>query len=180
MELDAPVERLPVHHIDEHQADCGTADQPGRGADAGEQRAFRREHAADLPARKAEVAQHAELAPAREHHCAEARRQPKEPHQHRHRLHRISHGKAAIEDAQRQRADLAGIGHVELFAARQRLQRLHQRRRRRARREPDRGVVHPPIAGELGIVRAVYEDRAVLAGVVSEHAGHGERVAAAQ
>ena len=73
MQLDAPVERLPIHHVHEHQADGRAADQAGNCADRREQCAFGSEHAADLAAREPKVAQHAELAPAGEHHCAEAR-----------------------------------------------------------------------------------------------------------
>ena len=126
------------------------------------------------------MAQHAELAPASEDHRAQAGRKPKKAHQHRDRLHRVGHGEAAIEDAQRQVADLAGVGHVEFVAAGQRAQRFHHRRRRRARREPERAVVHAPVAGEPRVVVAIDEDRAVLAGIVAEHAGDREWIAPAQ
>ena len=82
------------------------------------------------------MAQHAEFAPPREHDRAEARREPEQPDQHRHGFHRVGNGEAAIEDAQRNLADLARLGDVELLAARERAERLHHGGGRCAGHEP--------------------------------------------
>ena len=153
--------------------------EPGRGSERGEQRAFGGEHAADLAARQPEVAQHAELAPAREHHGAEARRQAEEADQHRDRFHGIGDGEAAVEDAQRDVADLARVGDLERLAAGKRAQRAHQLGRARAGREPCGAIVHPVVAGEPHVFRAVDEEGAVLARVVAENADDTQTIAAA-
>jgi len=61
-------------------------------------------------------------------------------------LHRISDGEAAVENAQRELPDLARRAEVDPGAAGQRADRVHGLRRRRARREPQRRVVHAPVA----------------------------------
>ena len=128
------------------------------------------------PAREAEVAQHAEFAPAREHDSAEARREPEEAHHHRYGLHRVGDGEAAIEDAQRHFADLARLGDVELLAARQCAQRGDHLGGRRA----GRAIAHrrsPSGLRQRYVVGAVDKHGAVLARIVAEHPGHQHRVA---
>ena len=99
MEVDRPVERLPIDHINQNQADRRAACEAGQRAERREQRALRGEHAADLRAGEAEMAQHAELSPAREHHGAEAGREAEQADEHGDGLHRVSDGEAAVEDA---------------------------------------------------------------------------------
>jgi len=136
MQLHAPVERLAVHHVDQNQADGSSRRKAGERAEQSEQPAFRGEHGADLRTGEAEVAQHAELAPPREHDGAEAGREPEQADQHRHGLHRIGDGEAAVEDAQRQLPDLPRRGEVDPGGSGQRADRVHRLGRRRARREP--------------------------------------------
>ncbi len=125
------------------------------------------------------MAQHAELSPPREHDGAEAGRESEQADQHRHCLHRIGDGEAAVENAQRQLPDLARGAKVDPGAAGQRADRVHGLRRRRARREPQRRVVHAPVAGERSVIGAVDENRAVLAGVIAEHSRNHQRDALA-
>src|SRR5882762_488852 len=110
--------------------------------------------------------------PASEHDGAEAGREPEQADQHRHGLHRIGDGEAAVENAQRELPDLARRAEVDPGAAGQRADRVHGLRRRRARREPQRRVVHAPVARERGVIGAVDENRAVLAGVIAEHSSN--------
>ncbi len=103
------------------------------------------------------MAQHAELVPAREHDRAQARGQAEQPHQHRHRLHGIGDREAAVEDAQRQAADVAPLRQLELRPARQRPHRLHRPGDAGPGREPQRRVAHAAIPGERDVVGAVDE-----------------------
>ena len=102
------MKRLPVDHVDQDQAHHEAERQPDREADAADHEALGGEHRGDLAPRHAEVPQHAELATAREHQRAERRRQARESDDDRDREQRIRHRERAIEDAQRERADLAG------------------------------------------------------------------------
>src|SRR4051812_49488243 len=108
MELHAPVERLAVDDEDEDQADGAAGEEPCGRAEKREKTAFSSEHAADLRLREPEVAQHSELAAPREDDCAEARREPEKPDEHRYRFHGVRHREAPIEDPQRGLADFAG------------------------------------------------------------------------
>ena len=136
-ELHAPVERLAIDDVDQDQADR----RPERGAHADPQsgggRAFGGEHRADLPARHAEMAQHAELPAPRDHQRAERGRQPDEPDRHRGELERVGHRERAVERRERQRADLAGKRDFEALAVGNgRADRVAHRCRVRARRKP--------------------------------------------
>ena len=61
------------------------------------------------------MAQHAEFAPARSTIAPRLDGAEQADH-HGDRFHRVGHGETAIEDAQRNFADLARLGHVELRA----------------------------------------------------------------
>ena len=50
MQIHAPVKALPVDHFDQHQPDSAAGQQPADDAHARRQRAFQREHPADLAA----------------------------------------------------------------------------------------------------------------------------------
>jgi len=73
------MERLAVDDVDQHQADEASEREPHRKPQRACQRAFHGEHRADLAARHAEMAQHAEFAPAREHQGSEPDERPHTP-----------------------------------------------------------------------------------------------------
>ena len=65
------MERLPVDHMNEDKTDGRAQTQPDGEADAADGQPFAGEHCADLSPRHADVPQHAELAPPRQHERAE-------------------------------------------------------------------------------------------------------------
>ena len=137
---------------------------------------FGRQHGGDLPPRDADVPQHAELAPPREHQRAERRRQADQAERDRGRLQRIGHRERAVEDAQRHGTDVAGRRERRARRPRQRAPRVRAARRRRGASgiEDQRGIVRRGVAGQLRIQRAVDDDRALLPRIVAPHAGDGE------
>ena len=174
--LHAPVERLAVDDVHEDQAHRKAERESDGEPDRAHDEAFGREHRGDLPPRHAEVAQHAELAPAREDERAERRRESREADHDRHREQRIRHRERAIEDAQRERADLARRGKREARSIGKRgIDALAQLRRGRVLREPDRDVGGIVVAGHRDVGRTRDHDRPLLARVVAPHARHDER-----
>ena len=148
------------------------ADRQSERADG---EALGREHGADLPPGQPEVAQHPELAPAREHQRAEARRQAGEPDHQRDELEHVGDRERAVEGLHRARPDLARRGDLERVAARQRgANRAPDRAGVGAVGEPERGVARVAVAGEPDVAVALDDHCAVLPDVVAPHAGHGE------
>ncbi len=102
------MEALTVDDFDENPADAATRGKAGQYAAAGDEAAFERQHGADLSARHAEVAQHAEFAPPCRRQRREARRHAGEADADRHRLDQVGDQEGAVEDGQADAANLAG------------------------------------------------------------------------
>ena len=152
--------------------------RPASHAEPADDQAFDREHRADLAARHAEVAQHAELAPPRERLRTEARAHAEEADQHGGDFQRVGDRERAIEYRERDRLQLA---------RRWRSRRLPRPRKPRACAARRSSSVAPlarcsaasfarASPGELRVERAVDDDRAVLPRVVAPDAGHREAV----
>lgn len=110
MQIHAPVETLPVDHFDEHETDGAARNQPDRDTDAGGKRAFLRQHPGDLPSRQPEVAQHAEFASACRGERGKAGGDTGQADDHGDGFKKVGDGEGAVEDAQADGADLAGVG----------------------------------------------------------------------
>jgi len=94
----------------QHQAHRQAQRQPGDCAKHRPGQAFERHHAQNLPPGQAQVGQQPKLALARQHLRAEACRHAEQANADGHRLQPVGDGEAAVEDAQRNGADLAGRG----------------------------------------------------------------------
>ena len=166
---------MAIDDVDEHEADHPAEREAHRETQSAHQEPLSGEHGADLSPRHSEVAQHAELAPPREHQRAEARGEPEEADDHSHRLERIGHREGAIEDLERDFADLSGAGDLEVRRARDaRLDLARHARRVRARREPQCRVVGVGVARMAQVLVALDQHRALLARVIAPDACDGE------
>ena len=154
-----------AHRQAKGQAHHGARGHPGGGfcGDDGEQ----------LPPREAEVAQQAELLAPRQHLGRQARGNADKADDDGHRLQVVGDGKAAVEDAQRSLAQLAGGGEVQhRRVGQQRAQRRHHASGLGAGCEPQRQVGEARVPGDLPVVRALHRHRAELARKVAVHAAH--------
>ena len=160
--------------MDQHQTDQPTQQQSHAQAERRHQQSFPRQHGADLPPCHADVAQHAELAPACQHQRAEAGRQAGQTEQHRHGLQRIGHREGAIENRQRGGADFPRCGDIQCCRPRQVTQGLAQWRKRRTRCQPEAGLAGAGITPQAQPVGARHQQRALLPGVIAPHPGDVE------
>ena len=101
--------------------------RPSAGADAGPDRAFGGDDGEDLAPRQAEVGEQAELLAPRQHLRREARGDAEQADRDRHRLQPVGDGEAAVEDAQRRRADLARRRELEQASRRSRARAASRR-----------------------------------------------------
>ena len=132
-------------------------------ADRGPDRAFGRDDGERPGARvKPEVREQAELLAPRQHLRREARGDAEQADRDRHRLQPVGDGEAAVEDAQRDGADLARRGEFEQRLAGQLAARVAAASARSCaphcacsrRREPERDVVDAPVAAQRASRRA--------------------------
>ena len=124
--------------------------------------------------------QQPELFAPRQHLRAEVGGHAKQTNRNGDCLQPVGHGKAAVKDAQRVRADLAGRGQLDQVGAGAlaggKGGQLPDRRLHGVfigpGRQPQRQVVDAPVTRQAHKISLVNGDGAELAGVVAPHAGH--------
>ena len=129
------------------------------------------------------MGEQAELLAPRQHLCRKTCGDAEQADRNRHRLQPVRDRKAAVEDAQRGGADLAGRGELEQRAVEPELGRecpqlLLQACAVGAGLQPQREVVDAGVAGDALVVVARHRDRAALARVVTPDTAHEHERAA--
>ena len=160
----------------QHHRYAQTQEQAGHSAGGRPGQALAGDHGQHLAARQAQMGQQTELLAPRQHLRAKAGGHAKQANANGHRLQPVGHGKAAVEDAHRDGANLRARSHLDCRRLALRLHQLDQgllqRWRILAWRKPQSQVVDAGVAADALVVTLIDHDGAELARVVAPDARH--------
>ena len=144
-----------------------TGEQTGGNTNAGGQRAFLRQHPANLATGQAEVTEHAELAPPGRRQRGETGRDTSQADDDGDRFEQVGDGEGAVENTQAERPDLSRPSDFQHARAGQGGQRRSHPAGIGIRCQIDRCIIDQTVAGQAAVVGQVDHDGAGLPRIVA-------------